>query len=197
MKKLAYYRDKAIHGRNINISTYPAGSDAIMIEGKLRDERLTSIFSITTGERIGPGVVHEIVLRLLIRGAKLVIEDLEVEYLHMPRQQCHKTADSLMGLIGHTISPGFTSLVKKTFGGPRGCTHLNALLISMAPAVVQGFWSMVASSPLTPAQVSGSMDARFLIDSCWVWRSDGPLVREFQEVLGAQGVTDHKGGQDK
>lgn len=197
MKNLTSYKGAPIHGRNITISTYPAGSDAIMIEGKLRDERHTGIFSITTGEKIGPGVVHEMALRLLIRGAKLVIEDLEVEYMHMPRPQCHKTADSLMGLIGHTISPGFTSLVKKTFGGPRGCTHLNALLISMAPAVVQGFWSMVASSPLTPAQVSGSMDVRFLIDSCWVWRSDGPLVRELQEVLGGQGVASSKDGHDK
>jgi hypothetical protein len=187
VKGLAAYKDTSkdtsIHRRSIVISTYPAGLEAIMIEGVLKDERLRSIFSISTGEEIGPGVIHEIVLRLLIRGTRLTIDDMEVEYLHMPRTECHKTSDSLRGLIGQNISTGFTSLVKKTFGGPKGCTHLNALLIAMAPAVVQGFWSSVVSRRITPAQASKSMDAGLLIDSCWVWRSDGPLAREFQETL--------------
>ncbi len=184
MKGLASYKDISIHSRSIGICTYPAGVDAIMIEGVLKDERLCHTFSISTGERVDPGVIHEIVLRLLIRGSRLTIEDLEVEYHHLPRPECSKTADSLRGLVGKGITPGFTSLVKKTFGGPRGCTHLNALLIAMAPAAVQGFWNSMVSRPLKPSQVSNSMDARLLIDTCWVWRSDGPLAREFQEMLG-------------
>jgi hypothetical protein len=185
MRDLAVYKKTAVHTRSISATTYPAGRETVMIEGLLKDERLVENYSITTQEKLMPGVIHEIVLRILLRGPGLTIEDMEVRYVHMPRRECHETAESLMPLIGQKISPGFTSLVKKGFGGPRGCTHLNALLIAMAPAAVQGFWSSVVSRPISTGQAAKAMDMNYLVDSCWVWRSDGPLVRELRRTFPA------------
>lgn len=183
MKGLASYRQAPLHTRNIFIATYRAEDDVIMIEGTLRDERLTEIYSVTTGEKLSPGIVHEITLRLLVE-KHLEVKDVEVEFKRMPREECQETAMSLKPLIGRRISLGFTLWAKKTFGGPKGCTHLNGLLLAMAPAAVQGFWSVAVSRPLTLREASAVLDPTYLIDSCWVWRSDGPYAKEFRETLG-------------
>ena len=75
------------------------------------------------------------------------------------------------------IQAGFTERVKEQVGGARGCTHLVALLLAMAPAAVQGAWSAVARQPLDPATYSGTA-LRFLENTCWVWRADGDLMKE-------------------
>lgn len=192
MKGLSSYKKWPVHTRTISIATYPAGDHAIVVEGKLKDERLTDIFSITTAERIPPGVVHDIVLRLLVRGPDLSIEDLEVEFIQVPREACRETVNSVRPLLGRRISQGFTSYVKKHFGGPCGCTHLNALLIAMAPAAVQGFWNQAVTRQMSPSEATHVMDTDLLIDSCWVWRSDGPLAGEFKKILSGREVPSEK-----
>ena len=182
MKGLESYRQGAIHTRNISIATYRAGDEAIMIEGTLRDDRLMEIYSLTTGEMMPPGIVHDITLRLLV-GQRLEVKEFEVEMNHVPREECREMLSSLEPLVGRRISQGFTLWVKKTLGGPKGCTHLNELLIAMAPASVQGFWSATVSRPLTLSEVSAVFDAKYLVDSCRVWREDGPLVQEFRNTL--------------
>jgi hypothetical protein len=194
MRSLSERGGKPIHTRTISVTTYPEDERTIVVEGRLRDDRLQEIFSVTTEEKIPPGVVHEIVLRLLVRGPRLTIEDLEVEYVHMPRDECRETLDSLRPLVGRSISPGFTSHVKKAFGGPRGCTHLNALLIAMAPAAVQGFWNHAVSRKMSTEKAAHVMDTRLLVDSCRVWRSDGPLVEELGRVLASRESAAGKGG---
>jgi hypothetical protein len=182
MKKLASYRQGAVHTRNISITTYRAGNDAIMVEGTLRDERLIEIYSLATRKMMPPGIVHDLALRLLV-GQHFEVKELEVEVRHVPRRECREMSSSLKPLIGRRISPGFTLWVKENLGGPRGCTHLNELLLAMAPASVQGFWSATASRPITLSEVTAAFDARYLVDSCRVWRADGPLVKELNEAL--------------
>jgi len=182
MKDLASFRKQPVHNRTVTISTYRAGEDSIMVEGILKDTRHCSIYSVTTGEQHPPGTVHEIGLRLLL-GASLEVIDLEVDMPHMPRNECYEMARSLNPLMGRRISSGFTSWVKKTFGGPNGCTHLNALLLAMAPAAVQGLYSAAMMEPRTVGEASMILDSGYLVDSCRIWRSDGPLVKEFKAAI--------------
>jgi hypothetical protein len=182
VKNLVPFRKQAVHNRTISISTYRAGEDSIMVEGILKDTRHCSIYSVTTGEQHPPGTVHEMALRLLL-GADLEVLDLEVDMPHMPRNECYETARSLEPLRGRRISSGFTSWVKKTFGGPNGCTHLNALLLATAPAAVQGLYSAVMMQPRTAGEASLILDSGYLVDSCRIWRSDGPLVKEFRSAI--------------
>jgi len=91
--------------------------------------------------------------------------------------------DFLKPLIGRTIAPGFTRWVKETLGGTRGCTHLNALLIAMAPAILQGFWNARTARCSDVRQAGKGMSLTYLIDTCRVWRSDGPLASKLRSFL--------------
>ncbi|HQI00438.1 MAG TPA: DUF2889 domain-containing protein [Deltaproteobacteria bacterium] len=178
---------QAVHSRSIGITTHSRGEDSIVVEGTLKDERLVDTYSVATGGKMEPGPIHDLAIRLFIKGPGLLIEDVEVDINHVPRDECHRTKESLRPLIGRSIAPGFTVWVKVNLGGPRGCTHLNSLLLAMAPAALQGFWSSRTSRPVDMRQASKGLAREYLIDTCWVWRSDGPLARELTSSLQKDG----------
>jgi len=187
MADLRRFRSTPLHVRGINATTYPVDDDAIMVEGVLRDERLIPTLSLIKGGISDAGVVHDITIRLLVRGAAMVIEDLEVEITHVPREMCRETAAVLQPLIGRCIAPGFSEYLKKTFGGSAGCAHQNALLLAMASAAVQGFWVLRSGNKnLTIDEARSRMDPRLLINTCWVWREDGELIKELMASLQEQ-----------
>ena len=184
MGNLDGLKQEALHTRAISTTTYRVDDARILVEGTLRDERQVETYSLTQGERVAPGVVHDLTLRLLIQGGSLTIEELEVEMAHVPLELCRKSPEGLMKLRGERIAPGFSNRIRESFGGPHGCAHLNALLLSMASAAVQGFWSLMATRPLTPAEGAGAMDPAYLVDTCWVWRRGGELYEELCTRLG-------------
>jgi len=185
MADLKHFRTTPLHMRGITVSTYRVDDDAVMVEGVLKDNRLVSTFSMAkSGAMTEPGVVHDITVRLLIRGTAMLIEDVDVEISQVPREECRETIDSLKPLIGHRIAPGFTEFVKKTLGGIRGCAHQNTLLLALASAAIQGFWVQKArNKDLNVHKGNVKMIPRFLINTCWVWREDGPLHKELEKTL--------------
>ncbi|MEA3222483.1 MAG: DUF2889 domain-containing protein [Thermodesulfobacteriota bacterium] len=184
MGGLKVLKKNHVHTRNITIATYAVDEDTVMVEGTLKDDRFKSTYSLTSGEMIPPGVIHNLTIRLLVKGIAFRIEDVEVEMNNVPKEVCRETRKSLMPLVGHNIAPGFTVWVKETFGGPKGCTHLNSLLLAMAPAVIQGYWTHRANTVTSVREmIKNAPDARYLIDTCWVWRSDGPFVKEMINTL--------------
>ena len=168
-----------IHTRSINIASYPGESNALILEGVLTDERLTDTYH-PTGETRPPGRVHHMIIRMKVRGPKLIIEDIEVEMPTVPRQECRETLDSLAPLRGEPIVSGFTNRVKDLVGGTKGCAHLVALITAMAPAAVQGAWAAMSSKPRDPATILPGAVER-IKDTCRIWRSDGPLVKEIEK----------------
>ncbi len=184
MGDLKALKQNHVHTRNITVATYAVDEDTVMVEGTLKDDRFKSTYSLTSGEMIPPGVIHNLTIRLLVKGITFRIEDVEVEMNDVPREICRETRESLMPLVGHNIAPGFTIWVKETFSGPKGCTHLNSLLLAMAPAVIQGYWTHMANTATSVEEmVKNAPDASYLIDTCWVWRSDSPLVKEIINTL--------------
>ena len=166
-----------IHNRTIDISIYEGDSDSIVMEGVLRDERLLASYR-PTGELHPPGTLHHMIIRMLIRGPKLVIEDIEVEMPTIPHAICAQTLKSLEPVKGMAIVSGFTSKVRKLVGGINGCNHLLTLLTAMAPAAVQGAWSAMVRAPIDPEVYMPAALER-VKNTCWVWREDGPLVKEW------------------
>lgn len=179
---IAIDRDRKIHGRQIAISTYAYGADAVVVEGRLTDNRHVKTYYFSDGRSRPPGVVHDLVIRMVVKGAGLVIEDIDADMETVPREDCREIADALKKVIGMKIQAGFTEKVKEKVGGAKGCTHLVSLLLTMAPAAVQGAWSAVARQPVDPAKYSGAA-LRFLENTCWVWRSDGELMQETKAKL--------------
>ena len=162
-----------IHTRGIDIATYEGGSDSIIVEGVLTDERLATSYR-ASGETLPPGTVHHMIIRMEVRGPKLVIEDIEVEMPTVPMQECLETLNSLLPLKGLPIVSGFTNRVKDSVGGAKGCAHLVALITAMASAAVQGAWAAMTSKPRDPATYLPDAKER-IKDTCRVWRSDGPM----------------------
>ena len=172
-------KKQKIHTRSIDIATYAGDSDAIIVEGVLTDDRLTATYR-PTGETRPPGRVHHMIIRMIVRGPKLIIEDIDVEMPTVPRQECRETLDSLTPLKRMPIASGFTNRVKDLVGGTKGCAHLVALITAMAPATVQGAWAAMSGKRRDPATILPGAVKR-IKDTCRVWRSDGPLVKEIEQ----------------
>jgi hypothetical protein len=166
-----------IHKRTIDIAICEGDSDSIIVEGVLRDERLLTSYR-PTGGIYPPGTLHHMIIRMVVRGPKLVIEDIEVEMPTIPHDACTETLESLNPVKGMAIVSGFTSKVRKLVGGIKGCNHLLTLLTAMAPAAVQGAWSAMVRKPIDPEAYMPAALER-VRNTCRVWREDGPLAKEW------------------
>jgi len=173
--------ERRIHSRGIDVTTYTAGSDAVIVEGRLNDTRFKPTYYLS-GDMRPPGTVHEMVIRMRVAGIDLTIQDIDVVMDTVPREECRETLNSLLPVKGMQIKAGFTEQVKARVGGPKGCTHLVALLLAMAPAAVQGAWAAMAQKPIDPSQYSDKA-LEILEDTCWLWRSGGPLMEETRKKL--------------
>jgi hypothetical protein len=174
---------KKIHSRDIAMSTYEAGENMVIVEGELKEKRLRDYF-LLSGEKKPSGILHNMIIRLLLEGPELIIRDIEVEMPGIPREECAELVDSLEPVKGLSITAGFTKRAKELAGGTRGCHHLLTLLLSMAPAAVQGYWSLRATRPVSADLEARRSHARYLpLNSCRVWREDGPLVRKIRKEL--------------
>lgn len=179
MKKPDKTQRPKIHTRRIDIATYEGDSESIIVEGVLHDERLAVSYR-PSGESLPPDTVHYMIIRMEVRGSKLVIEDIDVEMPTVPNPECQETLDSLVPLKGLPIVSGFTNRVKDLVGGNKGCAHLVALITAMASAAIQGAWVAMTSKPRDPATyLPGAVDR--IKDTCRVWRSDGPKFKDIEQ----------------
>ena len=183
MEKIKELAGEKVHTRSITIATRPLDGDRILVEGELVDTRLTEYF-LLSGEKKEPGVLHRMTVRLLCEGARLKILNAEAVMPGIPREECGGLAESVKSVIGLSISAGFTAKLKSAMGGVKGCYHLLSLINAMAPAAVQGYWSNRARKPLTVRGISAKDAMKYLpLNSCYVWREDGPMVKQIVEEI--------------
>ena len=173
-------KQKKIHTRQIDIATYEYDDQSIIVEGILHDERLMAVFR-PTGEKVSPGTVHHMVIRMRVSGPKMVIEDIDVEMQTAPNELCQEALDSLQPVIGIPIVSGFTLRIKELVGGLKGCAHLVALLNAMAPAAVQGAWNAMSRKKVDPKHLPTAIER--IKDTCMLWRTDGPFMKAYEANL--------------
>jgi hypothetical protein len=174
LRSLKIDRGKKIHTRDIKIATFAYDDAHIVVEAELNDNRIITNYS-HTGEVHPPGNIHHMFIRLLIEIESIRIVRVEIEMPGVPYQECPETIQSFSKLEGLVIAPGFTSKVRHIIGGPKGCAHLSGLLMAMASAALQGLWTYRAGNELHDEDI-GAMANKYLVNTCWVWRRDGPLV---------------------
>ena len=182
MKLLNECKERKIQNRNIDIASYECGDDHIVVCGELRDRRMISTVAFD-GKTRPPTTVHHMRICIKVSTRSLTIEEIEAELPETPHDECAAMHRTLAGIKGLTLSPGFTAKVKRQLGGRQGCIHLTTLLLAMAPAALQGFWVHNDRKP-ERRRVSRELMDQYLIDTCWVWRREGPLVKKIATAAG-------------
>jgi hypothetical protein len=175
-------KGEKLHTRKIEVTTYGYHGQRIIVEGFLKDDRFQESHVIT-GETFPRGVVHHMAIRLLVNCSNLLIEDVDVDLISVPREVCRETIDCLAPIKGLTVTKGFTSQVKKLAGGNKGCTHLVELILAMAPAVFQGFGAHQSQNPSNFDSNHVKMIFQVLVNTCRVFRDDGPFVEMCKKKL--------------
>jgi hypothetical protein len=167
---------KKLNDRRIDVSTYDYDAQTVLIEGRLVDHRHVRVTDVNDEER-PPGILHDLLIRMLIDVNHLTIKKVACEMHSVPNKYCREVENSLEAVEGITISAGFTERVKNKVGGKQGCAHLVALLLSMAPIAIQAALLQAARKSVDTNRLSEPM-MTLLEDTCWPWRKDGPLMAE-------------------
>jgi hypothetical protein len=182
MQSIWKSKREKLHARNIEITIYDYDGQRIIVEGFLKDDRFQESHMIT-GETLPGGVVHHMSIRMLVNCSNLLIEDIDVDLISVPREACRETIGCLAPIKGLTITKGFTAKVKKMTGGKKGCTHLVELILAMAPAAIQGYATYQSRKQVVFDPDRAKMILEFLVDTCRVWREDGPFVEMLKKKL--------------
>jgi hypothetical protein len=182
MQSIGKSKGEKLHTRSIEVTTYNYDEQRIVVEGILKDERFQESH-IMTGEKLPSGIMHHMTIRLLVNCSNLLIEDVDVGFVRVPREACHETIGCLNAIKGLSITRGFKSKVKKIAGGQKGCAHLLELLLAMAPAAVQGYAASQSRKPTVFDPAGAKMIFQFLVNTCHAWREDGPLVAKLKTML--------------
>lgn len=170
-----------LHDREYRVRAYRMAPDRILLRGAVRDQKPPGLYLPDDPE---PLTVHHMQLSLEVAFPSLVIEAASVDFETHPERSCPSIVEHYGGLVGLSIARGFTHRVRELFGGPRGCTHVTALLQAMAPVAVQTMWSMRSYEAL---QQGGAMFPRPTdqpddgmwrgnVNTCHVWAEDGEVV---------------------
>lgn len=170
-----------IHRREIICQGYLRDDGLWDIEGHLTDTKGYAFNNSFRG-RIEPGTpIHEMWLRLTVDD-QLSIKAVEAVTDYGPHAECPAITVNFQRLVGLRIGPGWRKAVKEKVGGVEGCTHLVEMLPAMATAAVQTIFPYCESrkkeNPWSDTMGSGEKKRPPLLDSCHVYDSRGPYVKE-------------------
>ncbi len=164
---------KLVHTRKIEIHTYDLGDHRVLVEGKLADTRIPQ--SPAGEPESGPVLVHHLIARIWVQGPDLTISAVEAEMDQIPREMCPEILPGMQKLVGLKVITGFTQRVKDLIGDVKGCSHLTSLFLTLGPVAVQGYWAAYGRRPGARSLENPAVSR--VLDSCHVWRKDGPYVR--------------------
>ncbi len=179
-----------IHDRSYSVKAYREGDAALRIRGQVHDQKPPGLYIADDPE---PMSVHLMVVDLVVAFPSLEITSAEVVMEVTPHGGCTSIESKYDQLVGISIARGFSRQVKDLFGGPRGCTHVGALLQAMAPVAIQSMWSMSAvneSASETPVDLATSRkqrEQRMSVNknTCHIWAEDG---EQWGQVLAGEEI---------
>ncbi len=186
MSRILELAEGIISRRDIHMAVHSAGVGHLVAEGRLTDVRLADWYKIT-GEKVPAGTLHDLGIALLLKIPEMVIEDIEVIVKTIPREDCALITETLKPVIGMSIAGGFSSKVRQTVGGVKGCTHLVHLLTTMAPAIMQGVFAYNSMKIPERKKSTNARSAdymrRNLKNSCLTWREEGELYQKLSALI--------------
>jgi len=179
-------RNTPVHERRLDFRTYPLENDRLIVEGWLRDEQLVPGYH-WNGKPRPTGVVHWMCVRLLVGGWPVTVLEAEAEMPDIPHELCPTTLESVKRIVGLAIVSGYSEEVHRRLGGVRGCAHLTHLIVTMGPAALHGYWTQQSRQrrPI-PRSLDEFQGLTTLINSCRLWKEDGPLMQMIRGTLERQ-----------
>ena len=172
---------KLVHNREISIRTSDLGDHTILVEGSLIDHRHRPMQNEISEES---ELVHHMAVRLKVKGPGMLIEQAEASMPYHPREECPEMLPAIRNLEGLSITPGYSIKVKKAIGGTKGCAHLTSLVIAMGESAVQGYWAAYEAERVKKGLREQTI--KKFINTCHLWREDGPIVKGLREALESQ-----------
>jgi hypothetical protein len=178
-------KGKKYHTRTIEVTAYEYDDQRYAVEGCLTDHRWQD-FYLLTGDKQAPGNVHKMIIHLLVKKANLEIENLHVEMPCVPHEECLETINSMVSFKGLRITNGFKAKARALAGRcGKGCTHLAELLAAMGAPTIQTYGADKMQESPGSARFISAM-ARMVVDTCWTWRAEGPLMNLVQDKIKAK-----------
>jgi len=163
----------ALFHRRIDIEVEEGPEGRMLLSGTLHDTRLGN-------------PLHVMKVRADVDPLDGRIHLLEGEMLHVPHEDCRHALRTLERLVGERIVPGFTQLVRDTLWSQEGCTHLAVLVTDLGHASVQGRGALLVHRLGGDERAVRLMREQLLqlaiVDNCYTWREDGPLVKGLREA---------------
>ena len=182
----ALIHNAPVHERHLEFRTYPLEGERLIVEGWLKDERLVPGYH-WNGKSRPTGVVHWMCVRMLVSGWPVTILDAEAEMPDIPHELCPTTLESVKRIVGLSIISGYSEAVHRRLGGVQGCAHLTHLIVTMGPAALHGYWTQISRQrrPI-PRSMDEFLGLPQLMNSCKLWKEDGPFMQMIQEALKTQ-----------
>ena len=172
-----------IHTRDIRLETFPHENGQVIVHGELTDRRHVSIINLI-GQKKDPGIIHHMTATLLIAPHPLRIIEAQGQMLTIPMDPCRNTLDRIPLLEGLEVKPGFSRQINEIMGGVRGCTHLTTLVRTMGLEIIHGWLTDRQHRQKGAPPVSDMpKETAYLINSCRLWKKDGPKIKELQSII--------------
>jgi len=164
--------------RTITCEGFARADGLLEIEGHLVDQRSFDQGNEWRTVKAG-GPIHDMWMRLTI-DQNLVIRAVESTTDSAPYPSCREVTPNFQRLVGLGISGGFKQEMRSRVGHTAGCTHIVVLLDVLAGVAVQTIAAIRFKTGSGDAlEVFGARDRTKppLIDSCYSYAADGPVVR--------------------
>ncbi len=177
--------EELIHTRAYTVRAFRRDATSFRLRGEVRDVKPAGLYIPDDPE---PLTVHYMVVDLIVGFPTMEILDAQVVFETNPHTTCPSIAEHYRDLIGLSIARGYNRKIKELFGGPRGCTHVTALLAAMGPVAIQSIWSMrlVGDGGISPSlrrdPEATEEDRRQAmahnLNSCHVWDEQGETAQQ-------------------
>jgi len=164
-----------LHHRQVNYRGYARPDGLWDIEGEMRD---TKSYDATghNGARAAGTPVHHMHICVTLDDT-LRIHAIQTDMEARPFGECAGADNSLQGLVGQTIGPGWRQAIERASGGTQGCTHMRELLYNLATAALQTIPQAIEVRRIARGEPRPELtEPPHYMGKCQTWDFNGAVV---------------------